>query len=574
MVTVTIDGQTVEVEANATLLDAAMAAGIKIPTLCYHPDQKVKANCRICVVEVEGLRVLAPACSTPVSDGMVVKTTSKRVRRARKNILELIFAHHSKDCLQCDKNGTCELQAIAQDLQFDYNVRYPVEIKGNGEKDFSSPSITRDVSKCIDCNRCFSVCNDVQTVCALSRSKRGYQTLVGPAFGKQLAETVCINCGQCVQACPVGALTVHDDRDVIWEMLDSPKEVVAQVAPAVRITLAEALGEDPGVVSTGRLVTAMKRLGFDRVFDTDFSADLTIMEEGTELLGRLESQEVLPMITSCSPGWIKFCEAFYPECLPNLSSCKSPQGMFGAVIKTYYAEKAGKRPQDIYSVSIMPCTAKKFEAKRPELGRDGYQDIDAVLTVQELAKMIRYAGIDFTKLPESNFDAPFGTGSGAGEIFGATGGVMEAALRTVYEIVTKETLENINFKAVRGFEGVKEAEVKIGDTIVKVAVAHGLGNARKIMEDVKTGKSPYHFIEIMACPGGCIGGGGNPIKDWRKMAKRMDAVYATDQHLPIRKSHENPIIHMVYREFFGKPNSHKCHELLHTVYTDRSDIVK
>lgn len=574
MVTLTIDGQIVEVDANATLLEAARAADIKIPTLCYHPDQKVKANCRICVVEVEGQRVLAPACSTPVRHSMVVKTTSHRVRQARKNILELIFAHHSKDCLQCDKNGTCELQEIAHDMQFNYEVRYPLEIKGDGQKDLSSPSITRDISKCVDCNRCFSTCNDVQTVCALSRSGRGYRTLVGPAFGKKLAETVCINCGQCVQACPVGALVVHDDRDAVWQMLDSDKEVVVQVAPAVRITLAEALDEDPGVVSTGRIVTALKRLGFDKVFDTDFTADLTIMEEGTELLGRLQNGGVLPMITSCSPGWIKFCETFYPDCLPNLSSCKSPQGMFGAVIKTYYAEKAGKAPSDIYSVSIMPCTAKKFEAKRPELGRDGYRDIDAVLTVQELAKMIRYAGIRFVDLPETDFDAPFCTGSGAGEIFGATGGVMEAALRTVYEVVTKKELQDIEFTTVRGFEGIKEAAVEVGDLTVKVAVAHGLGNARKLMDAVRAGEADYHFIEIMACPGGCIGGGGNPIKNGEKMAQRIKAVYSTDKTLPIRKSHENPAITMLYEDYFIKPNSHKSHELLHTTYTDRSDIVK
>ncbi|MDO4541475.1 MAG: NADH-dependent [FeFe] hydrogenase, group A6 [Bacillota bacterium] len=574
MVTLMIDSQTVSVDDNATILDAARAANIKIPTLCFHPDQKVKANCRICVVEVEGQRNLSPACSTPVREGMVVRSTSERVRKARKNILELIFAHHSKNCLQCDKNGTCELQEIASDLQYNYEVRYPLELKGNERKDMSSPSITRDVSKCIDCNRCFSVCNDVQTVCALSRMKRGYSTLVGPAFGKELAETVCINCGQCVQACPVGALVVHDDRDVVWQMIDSPKEVVAQVAPAVRITIAEALGEDPGVVSTGRLVTAMKMLGFDKVFDTDFTADLTIMEEGMELLGRLNSGGVLPMITSCSPGWIKFCETFYPDCLPNLSSCKSPQGMFGAVIKTYYANLQGKKPQDIYSVSVMPCTAKKFEAKRPELGRDGYQDIDAVLTVQELSKMIKYAGINFKDLPETDFDMPFGTGSGAGEIFGVTGGVMEAALRTVYEVVTKKELENIDFTAVRGFEGIKEAAVQVGDIEVKVAVAHGLGNARKLMDLVREGKADYHFIEIMACPGGCIGGGGNPIKNWKKMDKRYEAVYETDVKLPIRKSHNNPIVQDLYKNFFEVPNSHKAHELLHTTYADRSDIVK
>ena len=490
------------------------------------------------------------------------------------NILELIFAHHSKDCLQCGKNGTCELQAIAEEMHFDYAVRYPVVIKGNGEKDLSSPSITRDVSKCIDCNRCFSVCNDVQTVCALSRSKRGYKTLVGPAFGKELAETVCINCGQCVQACPVGALTVHDDRDDVWDMLDSDKEVVVQIAPAVRVTLAEALGEDPGVISTGRIITALRRLGFDKVFDTDFSADLTIMEEGTEFLNRLKNGGTLPMITSCSPGWIKFCETFYPECLSHLSTCKSPQGMFGAIIKTYYAESVGKDPGDIYSVSVMPCTAKKFEAKRPEMKRDGHRDIDAVLTVQELAKMIRYAGIDFGSLTEGPFDEPFGTGSGAGEIFGSTGGVMEAALRTVYETVTGRTLENLDFTAVRGFDGVKEAVIDLDGKKVRVAVAHGLGNARKIMDAVRAGKADYDFIEIMACPGGCIGGGGNPIRNWKKLSRRMEAVYRLDKALPIRKSHENPAVRRIYRDYLIEPNGEKSHELLHTSYVDRSNIVK
>ena len=365
------------------------------------------------------------------------------------------------------------------------------------------------------------------------------------------------------------------EEDVVWDVIEKGgKEVVAQVAPAARITLAEALGEDPGVVSTGRLVTALKQMGFHKVFDTNFTADLTIMEEGTELLGRLENHGVLPMITSCSPGWIKFCETFYPELIPNLSSCKSPQAMFGALLKTYYADKIGKKPEDIYSVSIMPCTAKKFEAKRPELGRDGYADIDIVLTVQELARMIRSHGIDFENLEETPFDDPFGLGSGAGEIFGATGGVMEAALRTVYEIVTEKPLASLDFHEVRGFEGIKTATVQMGDTAVNVAIAHGLGNARKLMDAVKEGKARFHFIEVMACPGGCIGGGGNPVKNWKKMEHRVQAVYNTDLHLPLRKSHENPAVKQLYHDFLGKPNSTIAHRLLHTHYRDLSALLR
>ncbi|MBQ1252654.1 MAG: iron hydrogenase small subunit [Firmicutes bacterium] len=574
MARLTIDGQTVEVQDGSTILDAACKLNIKIPTLCYHPDQAVKANCRICVVEVEGQRLLVPACAYPVSDGMVVRTNTKRVRKARMNILELIFSHHSKDCLQCDRNGNCELQTIAQDMHFNRELRYTQEERGCG-KDFSSPSVTRDPSKCIACNRCVTACSQTQTVFALSRENRSFDTVIAPPFGKGLGESACVGCGQCVQACPVGALTVKDDRNEVWDMLeDETKEVVVQVAPAVRITIAEACGEEPGVVSTGRLVTALKRLGFDKVFDTDFTADLTIMEEGTELLQRLSGGGALPMITSCSPGWIKFCETYYPDLIPNLSTCKSPQGMFGALIKEYYARKEGKAPQDVCSVSIMPCTAKKFERQRPELGRNGYQDIDAVLTVQELARMIEQAGIDFKTLPETEFDGPFGLGSGAGEIFGSTGGVMEAALRTVYEIVTKQELKDLDFHACRGFEGIKEATVQVGDIPVKVAVAHGLGNARKLMDAIREGRADYHFIEIMACPGGCIGGGGNPIKNWKKMDKRFDAVYATDKDITIRKSHKNPAISMIYDEYLGEPGGHLSHELLHTHYTDRSNLLK
>ena len=574
MINLTINGQRIAAEEGSTILEAAKKLHIKIPTLCYHPDQAVKANCRICVVEVKGQRTLVPACGYPVSEGMEVETHSPLVRKVRKNILELILSHHPQDCLKCSRCGTCELQEIAYDLGFHQEPRYDHDVRGMGIDD-SSPSILRDPAKCIACGRCEYACSEIQTVHALTKEHRSYESVITTAYNKPLAETVCVNCGQCVQACPVGALTVHEEEDVVWDVIEKGgKEVVAQVAPAARITLAEALGEDPGVVSTGRLVTALKQMGFHKVFDTNFTADLTIMEEGTELLGRLENHGVLPMITSCSPGWIKFCETFYPELIPNLSSCKSPQAMFGALLKTYYADKIGKKPEDIYSVSIMPCTAKKFEAKRPELGRDGYADIDIVLTVQELARMIRSHGIDFENLEETPFDDPFGLGSGAGEIFGATGGVMEAALRTVYEIVTEKPLASLDFHEVRGFEGIKTATVQMGDTAVNVAIAHGLGNARKLMDAVKEGKARFHFIVVMACPGGCIGGGGNPVKNWKKMEHRVQAVYDTDLHLPLRKSHENPAVKQLYHDFLGKPNSTTAHRLLHTHYRDLSALLR
>jgi len=569
----TIDEKVVEVPAGTSLLQAARAADVYIPTLCHHPDQEVKANCRMCLVEVEGARLLQAACAAPVSDGMVVRTNSDKVRRARNTVLELIVAHHPLNCLYCHRHGRCELQSVAHNLNYTRRPRFAQALRDD-PPDMSSPSIVRDPSKCIVCGRCELVCTSVQTVHALAKEGRGFETVYKPVFGKSLGDTVCVNCGQCVQVCPVDAINVHDDSGKVWDAIGATdKHVIAQVAPAVRITIAEALGEAPGTVSTGRLVTALKTIGVDTVFDTDVTADLTIMEEGTELIGRLTNGGVLPMITSCCPGWVKFCETFYPELLPHLSSCKSPQGMFGALIKTFYADKLGKAPDDVYSLSVMPCTAKKFEAGRPELGRDGRPDVDGVVTVQELATMIQSSGITFESLPESDFDDPFGLGTGAGEIFGATGGVMEAALRTVYEVVTGEPLENIDFVDCRGFAGVKEASVPMGDLTVKVAIAHGLGNARGLMEAVKRGEADYHFIEVMACPGGCIGGGGNPIKDWNKMEHRVDAVYTTDTQLPLRKSHEDPAVQALYEQFLGEPNSHKAHELLHTHYQDRSALL-
>lgn len=573
MIRLTIDGLSVEVEEGATLLEAARKLDIHIPTLCFHPDQNVKANCRICVVEAEGNKLLVPACSYPAENAMSIRTHSPKVRRARRNILELMLARHAQDCLHCDRSGTCELQAVSEEMHFVKEIRYPYVARSD-EKDDSSPSIKRNSAKCINCGRCEYVCSEVQTVHALSKVGRGFEVQFRPAYGRPLSESICVNCGQCVQACPTGALTIRDESQIVWHTFAEPgKTVVAQVAPAVRITLAEALGETPGSISTGRLVTAMKRVGFHKVFDTDFTADLTIMEEGTELLGRFKNGGVLPMITSCCPAWIKFCETFYPEFIPNLSTCKSPQQMFGALLKTYYAEKTGKRPEDILSVSVMPCTAKKYEENRPEMGRNGIKDVDAVITAQELARMIRSAGVRFDTLPDTPFDDPFGLGTGAGEIFGSTGGVMEAALRTVYELATGEPLTSLDIKAVRGLEGVKEASADLGGKQVRVAVANGLGNARKVMDLVKAGKADYHFIEIMACPGGCIGGGGNPFKENAIMKHRLDAVYRLDRQLPIRKSHENPAVKALYDEYLGEPTGHRSHALLHTAYTSRSGLL-
>lgn len=573
MVNINIDGINLNVEEGTTILEAAKLINVNIPTLCHHEDQAVKSVCRICVVEVNGQKLLQPACSYPVSNDMVIKTNSPRILKARKNILELIFAHHPQDCLNCSKNGTCELQSIAEELNMSSPIRYEVEKRGK-EIDNSSPSIVFDANKCVLCGRCIEVCNNVQTVGVLAKENRAYNTVVAPPYGKKLNDTACVNCGQCVQVCPVGALTVNDETNIVYKNKEEGKILVAQIAPSTRTTIAEALGEEPGTVSTGRLVTAMKMIGFDYVFDTDFTADLTIMEEGNELLKRITTGGILPMMTSCCPGWVKFCETFYPKYTQHLSSAKSPQQMFGSVIKTYFADKAGIDPENIFSLSIMPCTAKKFECIRPEMNDSGYQDVDMALTVQELARMIKAAGIDFSKLKDTPFDDPFGLGSGAGEIFAATGGVMEAALRTVYEVLTGKTLENIEFSAVRGFSGLKEASIDINGTIVKIAVVHSLGEARKIMDRVVAGTADYHFIEVMACPGGCIGGGGNPVRNWKKVAKRTAQVYEQEKDLPIRKSHESPAIKMIYEEFLGEPLSEKSHHLLHTSYKNRQDILR
>ena len=484
MIHLIIDGQPVEVEEGTTILQAAKKACIHIPTLCYHEDLSIKAVCRICVVEVEGQRLLPTACSTPVAEGMVVQTASPKVLKARRNILELIFARHPQNCLVCPKSGKCDLQKVAQDLGMHLDIRYDTQIR-HQEEDWSSPAIMRNPQKCILCGRCLEMCNDIQGINVLSKENRGFHTLVAPAYGEKLADTNCIGCGQCVQVCPTGALTVHYHTYGLMKQKELGKKLIIQVAPSVRITLAEALGEKPGVVSTGRLVSALKRLGFYKVFDSDFSADLTIMEEGTELLHRLKNGGTLPMITSCCPAWVKYCETYAPNLTDHLSTAKSPQQMFGAMIKTWFAEREGIDPGEICSVSVMPCTAKKFECTRPEMRDSGYQDVDISITVQELANLIRAGGIDFSELPDTPFDDPFGEGSGAGLIFGATGGVMEAALRTVYAVVTGQEMPRLEYTDVRGFKGIKESTVNLNGTEIRVAVAHGIKNAKILLEKIK-----------------------------------------------------------------------------------------
>ncbi|AEG16437.1 hydrogenase, Fe-only [Desulfofundulus kuznetsovii DSM 6115] len=571
MVTLTIDGLKVQAEEGSTILEAARRANIRIPTLCYLPEVQAIGACRVCLVEIEGNRNLQPACVFPVSEGLVVHTNNVRVRRARKFSVEMILSDHPMDdCLTCTRNQRCELQKLADELGI-REVKFTGE-KSEGRLDNLSPSIVRDQSKCILCRRCVTVCKEIQEVAAISIQGRGFKTRVEPAFGESLNDVACALCGQCILVCPVGAIHEKEHIEEVWHAIFDPsKFVVVQDAPAVRAALGEEFGYPPGTLVTGKMLAAVRRLGFDRVFDTNFAADLTIIEEGHELLKRIKEGGVLPMITSCSPGWVKFIEHFYPELLPHLSTCKSPHQMLGALVKTYYAQKVGVDPKDMVVVSVMPCTAKKFECNRPEMNGSGYKDVDYVITTRELAKMIKQAGIDFASLEDGYYDDPLGEYSGAGTIFGATGGVMEAALRTVYELVTGKTLERLEFTAVRGLEDIKEAVVPVeGLGELKVAVAHGLGNARKILDRIKDGSADYHFIEIMCCPGGCVGGGGQPlpVNDEIRML-RARALYQEDEKLRIRKSHENPSIKKLYEEFLGRPLGEKSHQLLHTRYTAR-----
>lgn len=577
MVNVTINGTQISVPQGSTVLEAARQLGIEIPTLCFMKKRNEIGACRVCVVEVKGAKTLVTACVMPVSEGMDILTNSDRVIKARKKLIELILSNHNCSCLSCERSENCELQTLARNYGVDMS-------KFDGVKtetvfDESSPSIIRDNSKCILCRRCVAACASQTGV--IGANHRGFDTEIGCAFESKLGEVACVNCGQCIEACPTGALTEKDQIDEVTAALNDPeKVVVVQTAPATRVAIAEAFGNPVGTMAKGKMVAALKRLGFDKVFDTNFTADLTIMEEATEFLDRFKNDGTLPLITSCSPGWIKYCETYYPDFIPNLSSCKSPQQMFGATLKTWWAEKNGIDPKNIVSVAIMPCTAKKFEVGREDESAAGVPDVDFALTTRELAKMIKRAGINFNSLPDEEYDSPLGEGSGAGVIFAATGGVMEAALRTAVDVITGKDNESYDFVEVRGTDGVKEATYKVGDIELNVAVASGLDNAKKVLEDVKSGKKNYHFIEIMCCPGGCVNGGGQPIQpNWVREtmdipALRAKSIYEEDKNLPKRKSHKNEAVKLLYDEYFGSPNSHKAHEILHTTYVDRSNTLK
>ncbi len=573
-VNIKINGMPLSVPKGISILEAARYAGIEIPTLCYLKDINEIGACRICMVEVVGARSLVSACVFPVNEGMEIYTNTEKVRHSRKTTLELILSTHSKNCLSCIRSGTCELQQLCKE----FGVDDPDYFKGENihyEFDDSAAHMIRDNNKCILCRRCVAACN-AQGIGVIGANARGFDTHISSAFDKDLAEVSCISCGQCIVNCPTGAIVEKDDTDKVLEAINDPdKFVIVNTAPSIRATLGEAFGMHIGTNVEGKMVAALRRLGFDKVFDTDFAADLTIMEEANELVERVKNGGVLPMITSCSPGWIKYCEHYYPELIPHLSTCKSPQQMFGATMKTYYAQKLGMDPANMVVVGVMPCTAKKFETKRPNEAASGYPDIDIAITTRELARMIENAGIYFKHLPDEEFDSPFGESTGASTIFGATGGVMEAALRTAVKAITGEEAPSPDFTEVRGMKDIKEASYKVGDLDVKVAVASGTKNAQYLMDKIKDGTADYTFIEIMGCPGGCINGGGQPIQhavvrnfvDLK--ARRAEALYEADRKNEKRCSHENSAIKELYDSFLGEPGSHKAHEILHTSYVPR-----
>lgn len=574
MINLKIDGVAVSVPAGSTILEAAHYAGIAIPTLCYLKSINAIGSCRICVVEATGARGLVAACVYPVTEGMEVKTNTLTVQKARKLTLELILSTHNRKCLSCVRSGNCELQKLCKDFGVDEENRFDGE-NVETEYDDSAVHLVRDNSKCILCRRCVAACNRMQGIGVIGTMDRGFTTHIGCAFEKDLGDVACVSCGQCIVACPTGALRERDQTAEVWKALADPtKHVIVNTAPSIRATLGECFDMPIGTNVTGKMVAALRRIGFEKVFDTDFAADLTIVEEANELIDRVTNGGVLPLITSCSPGWIKYCEHFYPEFIPNLSTCKSPQQMFGAVIKTFYAEKFGIDPKDLFVVGIMPCTAKKFENTRDGENASGYPDIDISLTTRELGRMITRAGINFTALPDEDFDDPLGNSTGAATIFGATGGVMEAALRTAVELILGKSSDDVDFTEVRGIQGIKTATYKVGDLDVKVAIASGTGNAKKLLERVKAGEQ-FHFIEIMGCPGGCVNGGGQPVQSAQVRnfvdlkTLRASALYSSDKNAAVRKSHENPDLKALYRDFFGKPGSHKAHEILHTHYVAR-----
>ena len=576
LVNLTIDNQKITVEKGTTILEAAKQAGIDIPTLCFLKEINEVGDCRMCIVEVEGRRGFATSCIQTVEEGMVVHTHTPNVLEARHVILDLIISNHAKDCLTCTRSGNCELQALATKFNV-LNVEFLGEMTKHKVDDLS-PSIVRDFNKCILCRRCVAACKNVQKIGAIDCINRGFESCISTVGDHSLNDVNCTFCGQCIEACPTGALHEKETINDVWVKLKDPDTyVIVQTAPAVRVALGEEFGMPIGTNVKGKMVTALKRLGFDKVFDTNTGADFTIMEEATEFVERFKNNDNLPMITSCSPGWVKFIEMNYPELLPHLSSCKSPHQMFGAICKTYFAKKQGIDPKKIYMVSVMPCIAKKFESSRPEMENEGLRDVDNVITTRELARMIKQANIEFEKLEDSQYDDPMGEATGAGAIFGTTGGVMEAALRTAQDILSGKDLEKIDFEQVRGGEGIKRATVNIAGKDLNVVAASGLANARKILDEIKEGKANYQFVEIMACPGGCIMGGGQPIKsskiraevDVRKL--RADALYTIDEKSVIRKSHENPTLQTIYKEYLGEPGGHLAHKLLHTTYQERKN---